>query len=160
VLAKGSSKNATRRDIFAMDLESSSNVLKIYKSKRQYSSVVINLIYLTLDIILKIIDNKNSKILQWLGVYIKFKVVTGLRLKRIKAKHPDLFYNNNEIKNKIYDGYIISKYDARAIGHKYNVYIHELKLFSTITVIYEIIDFNNLKFANASFIFVIESIII
>lgn len=92
VLAKGSSKNATRRDIFEMDLESSSNVLKIYKSKRQYSSVVINLIYLTLDIILKIIDNKNSKILQWLGVYIKFKVVTGLRLKRIKAKHPDLFY--------------------------------------------------------------------
>jgi exoribonuclease R len=58
----------------------------------------------------------------------------------------DLFYNNNEIKNKIYDGYIISKYDARTIGHKYNVYIHELKLFSTITVINEIIDFNNLKF--------------
>ena len=58
----------------------------------------------------------------------------------------DLFHNNSEIKNKIYDGYIISKYDARTIGHKYNVYIHELKLFSTITVINEITDFNNLKF--------------
>ncbi len=30
ILAKGSSKNATSRDIFSMDLESSSNIIKIY----------------------------------------------------------------------------------------------------------------------------------
>ena len=58
----------------------------------------------------------------------------------------DLFYNNNEIKNKIYDGYIITDKLTKSMAYKYNVYIHELKLFSTITVVNEIKDFSNLKF--------------
>ena len=58
----------------------------------------------------------------------------------------DLFYNNNEIKNTIYDGYIITDKLIKSTAYKYNVYIRELKLFSTITVVNELKDFNNLKF--------------
>jgi hypothetical protein len=51
----------------------------------------------------------------------------------------DLFTN---LKNKIFDGYIINKETI----NKYNVYLPELKLFSTINSLNEITNFDKKQF--------------